>query len=259
MVAISKEWTDKQIKNYIAGIELSDYPRVFWLKMSKLLDGCHSLTDIGCGPGAFALEAARQKMAVQAVDADEKNLEALKRIALSNSYCNVTAILGNWLDVKADKTDVCVAAYCFGGEIGTKEGIKKILQSTLKIAFFIAPYSSGQKDFASKELYGVLEEEPPSFTGDYQDLLKIFRELGETVQHEILEYDFGMPIKDNSEDSLNNCALYLCEKLGLCGDHGTLEAVKRHVKGIVTVRNGVNWVPNPRKSVMITWRRQGNE
>ena len=54
-----KEWTDEQILNYYLGIEHSDYPWVFWEAMRPHLGGCASLIDIGSGPGAFALAAAR--------------------------------------------------------------------------------------------------------------------------------------------------------------------------------------------------------
>jgi len=250
-----KEWTDEQINSYIMGVKYSDYPRVFWRKMSESLNGCLSLLDVGCGPGAFALKAAEHGMSVQAVDISEKNINALRNISKEMGLDNVTPILGNWLEVEIEKSDVSVSAYSFAQEIGTTEGIKRILQNTKKIAFFITPYSKIQTDFLSRELYEKLNVNPPQFSGDHSDLLTIFKKLNQPVKYEVMEYDFGMPLMDYKEDTLEKCARYLAEKLQLNKGSKSLELIKSHLKNIITVKNGFYWVPNPRKSVMITWRR----
>jgi len=74
------------------------------------------------------------------------------------SIKNITTIWGNWIDVKVKKADVCISAYSFANEIGTIEGISKILNNTKKIAFFITPYSKIQTDFGSEDLYKELGE-----------------------------------------------------------------------------------------------------
>ncbi len=250
-----KAWTNEQIDNYFMGIKYSDYPHIFWEKISKKIDGCHSFLDVGCGPGAFALKAAQHGMTVQAIDVNKKNLDALKKMCYSKCLKNVNTILGNWLSVKVEKADASVSAYSFVDEIGTLTGIYKILQNTNKVAFFITPYGKSKTDFLSEKLYYILGKTPNTFSGDYRDLLKIFNELGEKVQYETVEYDFGMPIRGVDRASVEKCAYYLCEKLELDNSSKSLGFMKKHLRKIITIKNGMYWVPNPKKSVMITWRR----
>ncbi|MDO9535036.1 MAG: class I SAM-dependent methyltransferase [Bacillota bacterium] len=243
-----KEWTDKQILNYYLGVKYSDYPKIFWEKMKPEIAGCKTIIDIGCGPGAFALKAVEANFNVQAVDINKKSLEALKK--QTRGLKNLKTIYGNWLEVEVEKSDAAICAYSFGGEIGTLEGIRKIIDVTEEAAFFIASYDTIQTDFLSKELYRESGIEPPVFRGNYQDLLQLFAILKEEVQYETVEYDFGMPL--DSKEEINDCAVYLSEKLGL----PSRELVKEHLKKIITMKNGIYWVPNPRKSTMIIWKRR---
>lgn len=245
-----KEWTDLQILNYYLGIRSSDYPGIFWEKMKTEIEGCRTLIDIGCGPGAFAIKAVEDGFYVQAVDINKKNLEALEKQMKYSGLNNLKTIYGNWLDVRVEKNDVAVCAYSFGGEIGTLEGIRKIIDVTKEAAFFISPYDTIQTDFLSKDLYRESGIEPPVFGGNYQDLLQLFTILKEDVKYETVEYDFGMPLE--SKEEINDCAIYLSEKLGLPSS----ELVKEHLQKIITMKNGIYWVPNPRKSTMIIWKRR---
>jgi SAM-dependent methyltransferase len=247
-VSVMKEWTDEQILNYYLGIEHSDYPRVFWEAMRPHLDGCTSLIDIGCGPGAFALAAARDGFHVQAVDISKKNLDALQGRIKELGLKKVKLIYGDWLEVEAEKSDVAVCAYSFGGTIGTARGLKKIFEIAGKAAFLISPYSSVQTDFLTEELYVKMGIAPPSFSGDYRDLLHLLQNQGKEVECKIIEYDFGMPLA--SRDELDNCVFYMGEKLGL----PPTDLLKEHLQKIITTRNGLCWVPNPRKSAMIIWK-----
>lgn len=245
-----KEWTDEQILNYYLGIEHSDYPRVFWEAMKPHLSGCTSLIDIGSGPGAFALKAATEGFHVQAVDINKKNLDALQDKIKALGLKKVNLIYGDWLEVEVEKSDAAVSAYSLGGTIGTVEGIKKIFASALKAVFFITPYASVQTDFLTGELYIEMGIEPPSFSGDYRDLLRLIQNQREGVECKIIEYDFGMPLAGKEE--LDSCAVYLGEKLGL----PSTDLLKDHLQKIITMKNGLYWVPNPRKSALIIWKRR---
>lgn len=244
-----KEWTDAQIANYYLGVRYSDYPRIFWDKMKPVMAGSASLVDIGSGPGAFALMAAEAGLRVQAVDLNRKNLEALAGQAGDAGLTNIQTIYGSWLSVAVGKSDVAVCAYSFGGEIGTRAGIRKIIGAARKAAFLIAPYDTVQTDFLSEALYERSGLPPPEFSGSYRDLLRLLADLGEEVSHETVTYDFGMPLGSWAE--IGRCAVYLSEKLGL----PSREPVREHLHKIITVRDGMLWVPNPRKSTMITWKR----
>ena len=94
-----KDWSDRQIDVYFAGIDSSDYPAIFWERMKPWLRGCSSILDIGCGPGAFTLKALDEGFYVQAVDINEKNLQALEtRIKKKGYPQKCTLLRGDWLE-----------------------------------------------------------------------------------------------------------------------------------------------------------------
>ncbi len=244
-----KDWTDRQITNYYLGIGQSNYPQVFWDIMEPSMAGCTTLVDIGCGPGAFALKAAACGFSVQAVDIDEGRLKALQRQKKILGLNRIKIIRGDWLEVHTEKNDIAVCAYSFGGAIGTPAGIQKIIDHARRAAFFITPCRAIKTDFMSRELYQRSGVAPPAFSGGYEDLLKLFEDLRAKVEYEIVAYDFGMPLADLAE--IDECAVYLADKLGL----PSVALVRKHLRNIVTERNGGYWVPNPRESAIITWKR----
>ncbi|MGM0653020.1 MAG: class I SAM-dependent methyltransferase [Bacillota bacterium] len=247
-----KEWSDDQIRCYLDGIACSDYPAVLWELMRPEMAGAVSLIDIGSGPGAFALQAARDGMKVKAVDTSPKCLAVLEAEAEKRRLEGITTICGNWLEVYTGRCDVAVCSYSFGGEIGSVGGIKKILETTERVAFMISPYSTKQTDFCSRPLYSEVGLEPPAFSGNYRDILKILAGLGQRVSWQELTYDFGFPL--NSRNDFNWAASFLSEKLGL----PSTARVSEHLQNIIYRKGKLLWVPNPRKSVIITWRRSEN-
>ncbi len=245
-----RDWTEQQIKYYYGGIKYSDYPQVFWDMMLPHMEGASTLIDIGCGPGAFALTAAAAGLKVQAVDISSGNLKALREQIKYRQLSNIEIVHADWLEAVIKKSEVAVCAYSFGGSIGTLEGVKKIIASTEKVAFLVSPCERERGDFLSKELYVKCGITPSSFSGDHRDILGAFEKLQQPVKWEIVAYDFGMPIE--SRDEIKPCAIYLADKLGL----PDVDLVEKHIKSILTVRKGLYWVPNPKKSAIITWQRR---
>ncbi|NLW07985.1 MAG: methyltransferase domain-containing protein [Clostridia bacterium] len=244
-----RDWTDQQIKYYYEGIKHSDYPRLFWQKMQPFMEGARTLTDIGCGPGAFALEAAAAGFQVQAVDINGKNLRALAGQAEARGLANIELIHGDWLEVTVAESEVTVCAYSFGGNIGTRAGIEKLLATTRELAFLISPCEKVRTDFLSAELYQKMGIAPRTFSGDHREILQIFSELQQQVEFEIVAYDFGMPLA--SKDEIKSCAVYLSDKLEL----PDVQLVEAHIRDILTVKDGLYWLPNPKKSAFIIWQR----
>lgn len=249
MNRIRTTWTNEQIENYYLGIKYSDYPNIFWDRIKNQIVDCKTLIDIGCGPGAFAIKAAEFDLDVQAVDVNVKHIQVLKHFIERFNLRNIELITGQWPEVNIKKSDVSICGYSLGGEIGTMSGIEKVLNYTDKKAFFIVPYSKIQTDFSSVELYESFGIEPPMFNGSYIDTLEIFEELGQEVTFEIIENDFGMPMNKNYE--ISYYADYLSKKLGI----PEIDAIKNHLMKIATLKNGQLWIPNIRKSVMITWKK----
>lgn len=251
MNRIKRVWTKDQIENYYLGIRYSDYPYIFWEKIQLQITNCKTLTDIGCGPGAFAIKAAESGLDVQAVDINKKHLQALECYIRKFNLKRIKLINGEWPNVDVKKSDVSICGYSLGGEIGTPNGIKKVLDITNKIAFFIIPYYKDQTDFSSKELYEKFGIKPPQFGRCFKETLEIFGEqLNEEITFDIIENDFGMPIENMN--SLPYYSKYLCEKLGI----PDIEAMKKHLKKIIFIKNGRPWIPNYRKSVMLIWKRK---
>ncbi|MFO8191639.1 MAG: class I SAM-dependent methyltransferase [Bacillota bacterium] len=248
----TREWSDEQIEVYLAGIAESDYPRVFWEIMKTDYPKARSLLDIGSGPGAFALAAAEEGLQVQAVDRNRKLLKALIGAAKQRQLRKIRTICGSWPEVKVRPADLAVCAYSFGGSIGTDEGIEAILQAVMKAVYLICPFEKEQTDFLSRSLYEKAGLAPPSFEGSYSDILAIFQAMGEQVSTSIISYDFGMPLP--AEKDLSWCARFLTDKLGL----PSAKEVEKHVQSIAVQKNERFWIPNPRTSFLITWKRREN-
>jgi len=247
-----REWSDEQINVYLAGTAESDYPQVFWKIMKTTHPEARTLLDIGSGPGAFALAAAEEGLQVQAVDMSRKSLEALMGEAKRRKLAGITAICGSWPTVKASPADLVVCAYSFGGSIGTRKGIETILQAALKTAYLICPFEKEQADFLSRPLYERAGLSPPAYKGNYSDILDIFQILGEQVRTSKISYDFGMPLP--AEEDLPWCARFLADKLGL----PSVKEVEKHLRSIARGKNNHLWIPNPRTSIMITWKRRNS-
>lgn len=246
-----RDWSDQEIDTYYEGIHHSDYPKVFWERMMPLLEGCKVINDIGCGPGAFALKALEAGLRVQAVDSNIKNLQALKaKVEAQQISERCHTFHNDWLEAEVDEADASVAAYSFSGSIGSPEGLKKMVYTSRKAVFFIIPHGKQKVEFLSSPLYKKLGISPPSYGSHwYEAIGEIFAACRSRLKKavvEVLEYDFGIPLYRNDT---HGCALFLCRKMGLDDAIGQME---KHVDRIKTVRNGIWWVPNPRKSVLVS-------
>ncbi|MFA7468833.1 MAG: class I SAM-dependent methyltransferase, partial [Desulfotomaculaceae bacterium] len=232
------------------GVVHSDYPAVFWERMLLLLEDCQVINDIGCGPGAFALKALEAGLRVQAVDANRKNLQALKAKAEElqlDGKCDF--FHHDWLEAEVDEADASVAAYSFAGSIGSPAGLMKIVNTSRKAAFFIIPYELEKLEFLSGPLYKQLGIMPPCFSKPWPEAVaEILTACHAKLQQatiDVLEYDFGIPLHKHDTHA---CALFLSRKMGL----EAVELLEEHIEKIKIVRNGSTWVPNPRKSVLVT-------
>lgn len=251
MNRIERVWTKEQIENYYLGIRYSDYPNIFWEKIQLQLTNCKTLIDIGSGPGAFAIKAAEYGLDVQAVDINKEHLIALDCYMKKFNLKGIKLINGEWPNVDVKKSDVSICGYSLGGEIGTPNGIRKVLEITNRIAFFIISYNKEQTDFSSKELYQKVGINPPQFGRSFKETLEIFGEqLNEEITFDIIENDFGMPIENMN--SIPYYSEYLSEKLGI----RDIDAVEKHLRQIIIIKNGGLWIPNYRKSVMLIWKRK---
>lgn len=240
------DWNEKEMYFYYAGIANSDYPGVIWEKILPHLNNCSSLIDIGCGPGAFTLKALEDGFNVTSVDSNLNSIEVLSReIQKRNLHRNSSIVLSDWNDIKAGKFDVSIAAYCFYGSIGSKEGIEKIISCTNVLAVFILPARLQKSEFFSDELYKKLNMEAPVFNENdtLDNIMEAAKISGKKVSVEEIEYDFGIPCQRQRD----MCVSFLCDKLEIKNRH----IIEEHIRNIKTYRNGMEWLPNIRKSLLI--------
>lgn len=246
----SEAWTARQLQAYYQGLEHSDYPQVFWEKIRRKAAPAATLADIGCGPGAFALKALDEGFFVQAVDSSRQHLLALEGRAGEGKKEKLKLIAADWLEARIMSSEITVCAYSLGGNIGSPAGIKKTLMVTTKKAFFITPWKKRQYEFLSEGLYREMGVMPEAYEKSGADLLAIFSSLGEEVEVEIVDFDFGIPLKATG-DERRETALFLCEKLGL----PSLDLMLKHIDAIASTRAGLPWLPNPKRAAFITWTR----
>jgi SAM-dependent methyltransferase len=88
----------------------SQYTDEFLARMN--FDGCRTLLDVGCGPGAIALAAAPRLDRVYGLDFSRAMLDALGTHARERGHSNITPILRAWEDDWSDVPvcDIAVAS-----------------------------------------------------------------------------------------------------------------------------------------------------
>lgn len=247
---VAGDWTDQEIRGYLAGIRLSDYPHVFWREMLPFMSECETITDIGCGPGAFTLKALAGGFDVQAVDKNKKNLKVLAEEIHKKGWIKRCRFLqGDWLEVEPVRSDASVIAYSCSGSIGSRTGIEKIFRLTEKVVFFIGPAEKKYTDFATAGLYKKIGQDPPAFQSDYTQVAEDLDKMGVKTGIKLIEYDFGLPLENGD---IKGGAIYLANKLRI----KEVSEVEKHLRKIITSRHGLPWIPNPKKSVLITCAKE---
>jgi len=246
---VTFSWDEIQNYFYQAGIIHSDYPKIIWDKIVPYIKNYHSLMDIGCGNGAFTLKALEEGFNVTSIDCNYNSLEALKCEIVKRNLCQRSSVVfGDWENVKAKKCDVSIASYCFNGYIGSKKGIEKILLNTNYVSVFVLPAVLEKGEFYSKDLYNKLNIDPPLFNRNdsFENIVQAANMLGKNLIISEIQYDFGIPYENKSDRSI----YFLCEKLKIY-DRNVIE---EHIENIKTFKNGIQWIPNIRKSLLVICR-----
>jgi len=244
-----KDWTDEQIQHYYIGTSCSEYPRVFWERIKQRLKHCRDVIDLGCGPGAFALAAVQDGYFVQAVDSNKKQLSALENKMLEwgrNTHCRL--INSDWLDAEVEAADAVISAYCFGGSIGCRKGLEKIISKTKKALFFIMPYNDERIDFCGETIFNQLGKKIPVY-GDCRktldNTLENLQSLGIKYDCELIEYDFGINL---TYSSVERSTSFIAEKF----DFEMSPMMREYVEDMIVEKDGCRWIPNPKTSVLIS-------
>ena len=240
-------WTKNDLMFYELGIQYSDYPDVIWNRILEENEKIYSLLDIGAGPGAFTFKALEAGIYVQAVDTNKTHLNVLEE------KCSEKKLLKlypqDWIDADVEKSDISICAYSLTGSINSLSGLRKIIDKTKKTAYFISFKNIERADFQTSDLIYKLGLNPRKYKSDNSVFIKNLSKLGEHFEYREIEYDFGVPIFD--EIPLDSYAEFIFSKTGI--DDKTV--LKKHIKNITILRNGMKWLPNPKKSFIIVWRK----
>ncbi|HJO94665.1 MAG TPA: class I SAM-dependent methyltransferase [Victivallales bacterium] len=244
-------WSKNDIFFYYLGMKYSEYPKKIWERIKKENQGLSSILDIGCGPGAFSLPALEDTCKVQAIDINQDHLSALENRC--SNIKNLTLVHSDWTDAQVNKADITICAYSLSSNIKSTQGIKKIINYTKNTAYFISFINQEKTDFLSESLIQKLSITPKRYPSSNSDLESLFRGLRGKTTVETIEYDFGIPYLENV--SLGKYVDFISRKTGISDS----KVIKAHIRNIIVKKNGISWIPNPKKSLFITWNNRNEK
>jgi SAM-dependent methyltransferase len=244
---MNSSWCDEDIYFYYLGITDSEYPKKIWDRIKNENAKFKKVLDIGSGPGAFALAALNDGYDVQAVDVNEKHLNALKKKNIHSD--RLKTVNADWLDAVVEKSDISICAYCLSNNIKSSKGIAKIIETTKYSAYFVSFVNTEKTDFLTSDLIKEFGIKPRKYTEGNNDIMELFSNVCGSVAFETVTYDFGVPIIDTVP--IDKYAGFISRKTGI----SDLSLIKKHIKEITINKNNCLWLPNPKESILITWRR----
>jgi hypothetical protein len=240
-------WSDEDIYFYYLGVEHSEYPGRIWNRIKSENEDCASLLDIGSGPGAFSLNALSDGYDVQAVDVCEKHLSVLKGKALhKDKLCTYNC---DWLEAPVQKADVSICAYSLSGSIKSLDGIAKVINNTKNAAYFISFNDIEKTDFKTANLLKESGVEPGQYSDSNKGFIDALKYVNGDVKVEKIIYDFGVPYLESIP--IDKYAEFISRKSGL----SDISLIIKHIENIMRWRDGKLWIPNPKESILITWRK----
>ena len=110
-----------------------------YLKDKGAVDRNHTILDIGCGTGKYALAFAREAKNVTCIDISAKMIAFAKENAQSRGCRNIELVQASWSEVELEKRgwkkkfNLVFAAFCPG--IDSPEALKKMIEASRKHCF----------------------------------------------------------------------------------------------------------------------------
>jgi SAM-dependent methyltransferase len=245
------QWDSFRIALYLRATERGDYPRVVLKKILPLLHSSMSILDIGSGPGAFSLALAPHVQRVYAMDTNKTVLEQLTEIALEKGLKNIHTLCGTWPQDPAPKVDVIISTHSGPRVTASKPSLKKIAETASDRVFLVVSAQQFRTSFGSEELYFRSGIKIPE-CANHTVTLQLLEDLGIPCEKEHLTYDFGQPVVDLQEGEN-----FLAAQL----PSFSRTVLREHVRKIAVPQDDGLWLPNLRKSTLISFsaynKRQG--
>lgn len=244
-------WDKSMMGYYFSGAETGEYPRKIWEALTPYIKGCHSMLDVGCGPGAWSILALADGMEVYGIEQGKNQIEELtaqlKRRKLDQHF---TLLEGNFQDLEIPCADLSVTAFSYSGEIGTNEGIQKILTHTKKVAVFVYSISAESDQFQTSRLNGgnIILKKNAFDTEDYANrVCALGKELGFGNEEFVMTVDYGL-VYENIDDALID---FLCFKSSV----EDRAAMAKHIEAVTVEKDGKKWISNFKKCHILILRK----
>lgn len=231
-------WTEKNLRWYLQAGQWSQYPDGVLAKIIPRLRPHHTVLDIGCGPGLYALAIAPLVKQVLALDCSGMVLQTLGELAWKRNLPNIRCLEATWPQAEIPKpVDIVISAFSGPRVMNRRESLSKIMNLGAEIIYLVAP-GQYRPPFAwphHRETHT-----------DADATLALLEEMGLAPAKQELLMDFGQPVMDWLE-----AGEFLSDFLRIPRDQALEHAKligKPHTQGI--------YLPNPRNIVLICIERE---
>lgn len=226
-------WDSKTINWYARAGKWSQYPSAILAEITPQLQRHHTVLDIGCGPGLYALALAPLVKEVLALDSKGIVLEALEKLAQHQNLTNIRCLQETWPDVKIETpVDIILSAFSGGQVMNSRHSLTSILKLGAGTVYLVAP-GTYRPPFAWTQ-----HREISAHASTTMDLLE---QMDIAYTRQDLTIDFGQPVADWSEaEEFLSYFLRIPRPQAL--EHGRRIATP-HRQGL--------YLPNPRNVVLI--------
>lgn len=228
-----RSWSKKTIDWYLRAGEHSQYPRLILEQILPRISPEHTVLDIGCGPGVYALALAPHVAQVLALDKDPGVLDNLACLADSRRLGNIACLHYVWPHALIEKADVIICALG-SGEIMSKDGLKAIFALIPQLVFLVAP---GQ--YLSPFGWKRHRKRPAT---NAEDTLALLDRLNASYSAQAISLDFGQPVRDMAE-----AAEFLADFLDI-----PQALAQKHAQAIALPHAHGLYLPNRRNLTLIT-------
>jgi len=228
-------WNSQTIDWYLRAGEYSQYPDKILAEIIPWLRPHHTVLDIGCGPGLYALAIAPLVRQVLAVDRLADVLATLDSLAKARGLINIRCLESSWPDTKIQEpVDVVISAFSSGKVMNNQDSIAKILALQAEVVFLVAP---GQYQPPFEWTKHTDTNHPNALA-----TLNILDQMGVNYDRRDMVIDFGQPVRDIQE-----ATQFLAGFLGISDQEASV-----HAKAIASVHSQGLYLPNPRNVILIT-------
>lgn len=229
-------WNEKTIAWYLRAGAASEYPAKVLAHIMPRLRPRHTVLDIGCGPGLYALAMAPAVREVLAVDRNAQVLDTLRVTAQTRGLDNIRCLKATWPKTAIkDEAHVIISALGSGEIMTNQASIAAMLEYEPEAVFLIAPGRYIPP-------FGTEREANTNSHPDAEDTLGILEQMEVAYSRTDILLDFGQPVEDMDE-----AVEFLADFLRISPG-----AARKHAGKIAQPRGRDLYLPNPRNMVLIS-------